>query len=72
MVAHGDDPSQVEDHSGDGLNVDALGDDGAERVDDVDGLPRVDGEPDDRRPAQLAAEPHRPHRPRPQCATVFA
>lgn len=48
MVGHGDDPSEVEDLSGDEQNVDALADDGAERVDDVDGLPRVDGEPDDR------------------------
>lgn len=48
MAAQGDDPSQVADLSGDELNIDALADDGAERVDDVDGLPRVDGEPDDR------------------------
>ena len=48
MVGHGDDPSEVEDLSGDEQNVDALADDGAERVDEVDGLLRVDGEPDDR------------------------
>lgn len=48
MVSQGDDPSQVEDLSGDALNIDALADDGAERIEEVDGLPRVDGEPGER------------------------